>query len=111
SAWDTDAANGRSAAVSRDQLRQAIDQQQEQLAAMRVRLAQVNATLSRLQSQRDLLNARLKVAQVQLQFGGAVPAKRFLTFPKLTWGVAAQIVVLIGVIGFAAFLIFDDPDE
>ena len=110
SAWDTDAADGGSAARSRDQLRQSIDQQREQLASMRVRLAQVNATLSRLQSQRDLLNARLKVAHAQLQFGGAVvpSSRRSVT---RHWEVAAQLAVVVALIVVGGFLIFEQMFE
>ena len=110
SAWDTGAVAGDSAAVSREQFRQTIDQQQEQLASMRVRLAQINATLSRLQSQRDLLNARLKVAQVQLQFGGVATLSRFLT-PKWSGTFAAQLAVLVVAIGFGAWLIVERITE
>ncbi len=49
--------------------RQAVEQR-EQLEAMAVRLAQVNATLNQLKSQRAILAARLSAAEAQLKLAG-----------------------------------------
>ncbi len=106
SAWTTETATSSDAPPqSLEDLRQAIEQQQQQLSSMRLRLDQINATLSRLQSQRDLLNARLKVAHAQLQFGGAVvPSSRRST--TRTWEVKAQLTVVVGLIVFGGYLMF-----
>ncbi|MCH7987911.1 MAG: SUMF1/EgtB/PvdO family nonheme iron enzyme, partial [Planctomycetes bacterium] len=64
------------------ELNQQNQEQQEQLDTMRLRMAKVTATLERLRSQKDVLNARLKMAQVQLKMSSGVSDvlfwKRFL---------------------------------
>jgi serine/threonine protein kinase/WD40 repeat protein len=52
------------------ELNQRLIEQHDELATIRVRLAQVDAALQQLRSRRDLLNARLKAAEAKLVFGG-----------------------------------------
>jgi len=58
-----------------DELDELIVQQERELEAMHLRLAQVNATLQKIRSQRDLLNARFQVAQAKIQLATG-PAAR-----------------------------------
>jgi len=85
-----------------DHLADDIAEQQRELETMRVRLAQVNATLQKIRSQRDLLHARWKVAQARIQVAGG-PAKRTRT----PVSAAAWIVVLVaaGVLAINAAII------
>lgn len=67
-------------------------EQREQLANMELQLAQVNATLGGLRSQRDILNARLRAAEAQQGLGGgsARPRRRHLRY------VGAALLVGVG---------------
>ncbi|HEX4142047.1 MAG TPA: hypothetical protein VHY91_00735, partial [Pirellulales bacterium] len=75
--------------------------QQEQLHDLRLQLAQVDATLSKLRSQRDILQARLKAAQAEMNVGRA----SILRLPhRRRWAVlvaATGLAVLVaGVLSF-----------
>ena len=63
--------------------------QVEQLDSMRLKLAQVEATLGRLRAQRDVLNARLKAARARRQIGAPANRRRGLV------PTAAQVAVLL----------------
>lgn len=84
-----------------DDLARQTAEQEEQLDTMRLRLAQVNATLQRVRSQRDALAARLKVAQVRIQLAAGRPQRR-----PLATAVRIVAVVAAGTLILAAALIF-----
>ncbi len=98
-AWRDDSRPGDTAVRTVDELQQAITAQDEQLATMRLRLAKVNATLERLRSQRDLLNARLLAARAQRQIAETTGWRRShligiagvaaVTMAVVTWGLRA----------------------
>jgi serine/threonine protein kinase/WD40 repeat protein len=54
------------------ELQRAISDQNDELGSMRLRLAKVAAALEQLRSQRDLLNARLRVAEARVGSRGSV---------------------------------------
>jgi WD40 repeat protein len=58
------------------ELTQQIADQQEQLSAMRLQQAKISATLERLRSQRDTLQARMKVVEASLKLSGWRRRKR-----------------------------------
>ena len=63
---------------SADELAEQIAEQEKQLETMRLRLAKVNATLETVRSQRDILNARLKVAQARITLAARSPKRAIL---------------------------------
>jgi len=81
-----------------DQLAQQIAEQQRQLETMHLRLAQVNATLQKIRNQRDLLNARLKVAQAKIQVDGG-PAMRAGVHVPLAARIAVLVAACVLVLG------------
>lgn len=86
----------RSVGAANDVLGRFIEQK-EQLDGMRVQLAQVDARLAELRSQRDLLLARLKVARARLQMAEGRPRA-----PGLRWtavlAAAAVVLVVLGIV-------------
>ncbi len=86
-----------------DELAEQVTEQERQLEAMHLRLAQVNATLQKIRSQRDLLNARLKVAQARIQVA-AGPAKR--ARPHVLAAVRIAVLVVAPVLIVGAALVF-----
>jgi len=63
---------------SADELAEQIAEQEKQLETIQLRLAKVNATLETVRGQRDVLNARLKVAQVQVDLATRSPKRALL---------------------------------
>ncbi len=92
-----------------------IHDQAGQLATMRVRLAQVEATLNRLRAQRDLLNARLKTSEARkrLQGESSSPIPRFLTRPSpvqlMTFLALCSVLVVILKYRWQELTDFSDP--
>ena len=75
--------------------RQAAEQRQ-QLSQIRLNLAMADATLGRLRGQRDLLQARLRVAQARLNIegGGRRPRRRWLVPTAVLLGLATAAGVI-----------------
>lgn len=85
-----------------DELDELIAQQERELEAMHVRLAQVNATLQKIRSQRDLLNARFQVAQAQIQLATG-PAARPRGLVLTAVRIAVLVVASSLIVGAAAY--------
>lgn len=88
------------------QLQQQAAEQQDQLEEMRLQLAQTDARLLQLRSQNDALNARLRLAQAQLQIEGGAKRKRR---PVMTMTVIGG-VFLFGLV-FAARWLNKAPEQ
>lgn len=80
---------------SADDLAVQITEQERQLETMQLRLAQVNATLHKVRSQRDVLNARLQVARAQITLRTDKPKRRLRsTLIRIAVVVAAGTVIM-----------------
>ena len=78
---------------------QQLAEQQESLDTLRLRLTQVDATLQKLRSQRDLLQARMRAAQARLAIeSGGVRRRR-------PWFVPAAVAALCLAIGLGAVVL------
>ncbi len=96
------------------ELSEQFESQQTQLDEMRRKQSQITATLERLHSQRDVLNARLKVARAQIRMSGGVSggvgdesfARRAkLLMHRLRWlNVSLLVLVLMVLIGATTIL-------
>ncbi len=85
--------NGDEARQQAATIRSLLAQQQDELGEIRLQLAKVSATLAQLRTQRDLLNARLRVAKVGVP---SLPGrKRRAQF----WMGTTGAVVVLGVLG------------
>lgn len=85
-----------------DELDELIAQQERELEAMHLRLAQVNATLQKIRSQRDLLNARFQVAQAKIQLATG-PAARPRTLVLTAVRIAVLVVAGSLIVGSVAY--------
>lgn len=87
------------------ELEQKLAEQQEQLGSMRLRLAQNNATLHQLRSQRDLLRARLKAAEARVHLAGgrSKSGRRRISF------IAASCAGML-LIGLVGLYVWRQPD-
>jgi WD40 repeat protein len=74
-------------------IRSLLAQQQDELGEIRLQLAKVSATLAQLRTQRDLLNARLRVARV------GVPSLPGRNRRAQFWMGTSGVVVMLGILG------------
>lgn len=89
------------------ELEQKLAEQQEQLGSMRLRLAQDNATLHQLRSQRDLLRARLKAAEARFHLaGGRAKSRRS---PIVFIAASCAGILLVGLL-FVGLYVWRQPD-
>ncbi len=88
------------------ELQALVAEQDEELESLRVTLAKVTATLLQLRSQRDHLNARLRIAQARVTLDGAKPARqsrrRFVLLG--VFGIVALTTTIYGVVTSARYL-------
>ena len=79
------------------------DEQRKQSDDIRSRLAVADATLNRLRSQRDVLNARLRTAEAGVRLAGGA-AKRRWQVPRAAAVAIAAVSVFLAVASLLAFL-------
>jgi WD40 repeat protein/uncharacterized coiled-coil protein SlyX len=79
-----------------------VAEQEDEIESLRLTLARVTATLSQLRSQRDQLNARLKIAQARVQIDSARPTRR------MRWRVVLLSVLGGVAVGTAVYTVVDE---
>ena len=103
-AWQADSTDGSHQLA---ELQRAISDQNDELGSMRLRLAKVVATLEHLRSQRDLLKARLRVAEARVVSGGSLRRR-----VNGRYRAGMIVVVLTGVpLGIWALVLISTPND